>query len=621
MTVTNPIGQTPPQPQSGISPWLVRIPLLLVFGGIFTAMALVFALIVYQVGATGRIVPGVFAYGVHLGGLSPAEATTTLESAFTYPNETVFTFRYNDQYWQHTAADLGVALDAEATANVAYAVGHGGGISRNLMAQASAWLQGVSVEPVVRYDENTAHVILEQIAADIGQPPQYPQLTLNGLAVETTPAQAGIVLDVDAALRALQARIVSLDVGGEIPLTVNTVTPPVADVEAAAAYIRTAIAAPITLTATDAAGNPLGPWTIAPEQIAALLSIEYISGEDGIGRYDVQIDMSAFNATLETLAPGLIIPPQNGRFVFNDETRELDVLEPAVNGRTLNTAETVARMEAAVFSVDNRIVPLAFDTILPPYHNDVTAAELGITELVSSSRTLYTGSTAARKQNIENAASFYNGVIIAPNETFSFNELVGDISEENGFVEGAIIFGGRTVKGIGGGVCQVSTTVYRAAFFGGYPIVERYSHGYRVGYYELDGLGPGMDAAIFTPTADFKFLNDTEYHLLIETDYLPEQDALEFRLYSTNPGRMVSVSEPILRNVTQPPQPVYEANANLLPGQQLQVDWPKEGGDVIVTRTITDANGNLIERRDYGTFYQPWSAVIQVAPNDSRLNQ
>lgn len=610
-----------PKPSpAGPSPWVVRLPILMMMGGMLTAMALFLALIVYQVSVAGRIVPGVMVGGVTVSGLSAVEAADVLADALTYPDETVFTFRHEGQTWQLTARELGLSIDTTATAEAAFRVGHGNGLADNLTAQLGAWVQGVSVPPVVMYDEAVARVHLAAIADDIGQAPQYPQLALNGTTVETTPAQVGIVLDVEAALLALRERMTALDVGGEIPLTVRTVTPPQADVESAAAYIRAAVAAPLTLTANDQNGQPLGPWTISPEQIAALLSVTYTTDEDGVGRYAVDVDMDVFAATLETLSPGLIIPPRNGRFVFNDDTGELETLESAVHGRTLNAAETVARLEAAVFSVDERTVPLAFDEVLPPYHNGVTAGELGITELVSSSRTLYTGSTAARLQNIENAASFYNGVIIAPDETFSFNALVGDISEENGFVEGAIIFGGRTVKGIGGGVCQVSTTVYRAAFFGGYPIVERYSHGYRVGYYELDGLGPGFDAAIFTPTADFKFLNDTPYHLLIETDFLPEQDALEFRLYSTNPGRNVSVSEPVLRNVSQPLSATYEANANLSLGQTLQVDWPKEGGDVVVTRVITDEQGNTLERRDYGTFYQPWGAVIQVAPGDSRLN-
>jgi vancomycin resistance protein YoaR len=363
----------------------------------------------------------------------------------------------------------------------------------------------------------------------------------------------------------------------------------------------------------------LGEWHIQPEQIAPLLQITETVGEAGVRTFGVEVEMDGFQEALRQLAPGLIVPGRNGRFHFDDANKQLVVIEPAVDARELNVEATVASLERAVFSPDQRVVPLVFTTTPPRYHNNLTATELGITELVSESTSYYTGSSAARMQNIEVGTAFFDGVIVAPREVFSFNAILGELSYERGFADGATIFGGRAVKGIGGGICQVSTTIFRTAFFGGFPIVERYSHGYRVYYYELGNWGPGLDAAIFTPSADFKFQNDTDYHILLEAEMLPEQDALTFRFYSTNPGRQVEVSQPIVRNITQPTATIYEENPALSQGQQLQVDWSKEGGDVVVTRIIRDAFGNILEQRDFGTFYQPWSAVIQVAPGDSRL--
>lgn len=615
---TVPVQEMPPA-RPRINPWLVRLPILLVLGGMLFAMTLVVLVTAYQIGVSGRILPGTSAYGVALGSMTVEQAAAALDEAFTYDEDTVFTFRHGEQFWQHTAGELGVALDADATAQQAYNTGIGDTPAESVGNQMTAWFSGVNVQPVIRYDEAQAAAALAKIAAEIGQPPQNAALVIDGLEITTTPARSGIVLDKAAALAALRDSVTTLQPGGEIPLTVIESEPQVqaADVEATAAYIRTAISTPLLLVANDADNNMLGPWRVTPEQIAASLDVQF---DPETAAYTVDVDMSSFAPYLESLAPGLIIPPRDGRYTFNEATGELETLVRAVDGRELDVQATIARMEEAVFSVENRTVELAFTYEQPRYHNDVTAAELGITEMVSSSRTLYTGSTAARRHNIEHAAAMYNGVIIAPGEIFSFNQLIGDITEEAGFQEGAIIFGGRTVKGVGGGVCQVSTTVYRAAFFGGYPIVERYSHGYRVFYYELNS-GPGLDAAIFTPDADFKFENDTDYHLLIETEFLPDEDALEFRFYSTNPGRTVEVSEPIMRNEIPPTQTIYEANENLQPGQQLQVDWSQTGGDVIVTRVIRDLQGNTLERRDYGTYYQPWSAVIQVAPSDSRLSQ
>lgn len=611
----------PPHPSPGLNPWLVRVPLLLLTGGMLSVLSLVTALFVYQIGVSGRVAPGVSAYGVPLGGKTPTEAADLLAGALTYPDDTVFTLRYGDQFWQFTAAELGLSFDVEATVQAAYALGHDGTPAQNLIQQAQLWFNGGAVNPVLLYDEAATLAALDDIAAQIASPPQDAALLIEGTTVRTIPAQPGTVVDAAAALTTIRERLLALGPGGEIPLTVREVQPTVTNAEETAAFVRAAISQPITLVAQDANGAPLGPWVIQPQQIAPLVQVALEDRADGTRAYTASVDFSGFAPTIQQLAPGLIIPARDGRFHFNDATGQLEPILPAVDGRALNVAETIRRMEEAAFRTGDRTVPLAFDYTLARYHNGITAAELGITGQVASSRTFFTGSTAARRQNIERGAEIFDGVIVAPGETFSFNDILGDVSEENGFAEGAIIFGGRTVKGIGGGICQVSTTVFRAAFTGGFPIVERYSHGYRVGYYELGGVGPGLDAAIFTPTADFKFQNDTDYHLLMETEFMPEIDAVEFRFYSTNPGRQVTISEPVLRNITPPTPTIYEVNRNLQPGQQLQVDWSQEGGDVIITRTIKDLDGNTLERRDYGTFYQPWSAVIQVPPGDPRLTQ
>ena len=616
---TQPMIAAPPH-RPGMNPWLVRIPLLVILGGMLTVTTLIVVFVLFQLSVAGRIAPGVSAYGIELGGLTQAEAAAALQNAFAYADDTVFTFRYEDEFWQFTAAELGVSLDADATAQAALDASQDEAVLP-LAVQAQAWLSGINVQPVVRFEEGVARSQLEAAASEFSQAPQNAQLVINGLNIETVPAQTGLALDVDTALADLRERITALEPGGEITLSVVESQPEWVDVESTAAYIRTALSAPIMLVANDVDGNLLGPWSVTPQQIVALLDVTPTTDEAGNPSYTVNIDMNGFAPYLQSLAPGLIVPARDGRFVFNDELGQLEALAPARDGRTLDVQATIERMEEAVFSVDKRTVEVAFNYTRPRYHNNITAAELGITEMVSSSRTFYTGSTAARRHNIENGAAFYNGVIVGPGETFSFNDIIGDISEETGFVEGAIIFGGRTVKGVGGGVCQVSTTAYRAAFFGGYPIKVRFSHGYRVFYYELGNAGPGLDAAIYTPTADFQFVNDADHHLLIETEFIPDEDAVEFRFYSTNPGRTIEVGEPIVRNEIQPGPVIYEANPDLQPGQQLQVDWAQTGGDVVVTRTIRDEQGNVLERNDYATRYEPWSSVVQVAPGDPRLSQ
>jgi vancomycin resistance protein YoaR len=217
--------------------------------------------------------------------------------------------------------------------------------------------------------------------------------------------------------------------------------------------------------------------------------------------------------------------------------------------------------------------------------------------------------------NIALAASKFHGVVIPPGEVFSFNQHLGEVSKENGFDESLIIYGNRTTVGIGGGVCQVSTTAFRTAFFGGFELIERWAHGYRVSWYETNS-GPGLDATIYTPEVDLKFRNDTGHYLLIQTETDLQAGTLTFRFYGTNSGREVIVSEPELTNIVKHGPPVYEKDPTLPKGITKQIDWPKDGLDVTVTRTVK-AGDVIIHEDVIESHYRPWRAVYKVGTSET----
>jgi vancomycin resistance protein YoaR len=519
-----------------------------------------------------------------------------------------------------TAAELGVSFDVDATVNEAFNSGRNSDYLSNLVSQASIWLNGRGVTPIVRFDQNVTADKLEGIAAELNRPPHDATIMIDGTTVTTTPGEMGRALDILGTLNRLQEAILSLNTGAEIPLVVSEAPPTIWDAEAAAAKVRAALSGPITLVAEAPNGGTLGPWTASVDQIRAVLQLKLATGDDGRQSYDVDANVEAFRGFLDGLAPGLVGLPQDARFNFDDSSGQLLPVKASVNGRALDVDGTLARLKDSIFNTTDRIVPLVFTYTLPRFSDNTTAAELGITQMVAEATTFYTGSTKNRKDNIIEAASRFDGLIIAPGEEFSFNTFLGDISPETGFVQGKIIFGGKTIDGVGGGVCQVSTTAFRAALKAGFPITERNSHGYRVGFYEQMGSPPGLDAAIFQPTADFRFVNDTQYHLLIETSVFPANDSIQFRFYSTNPGRQVVLEGPVIKDVVPPKPTVFISNPEVAPGQQLYVDWAAEGADVTFTRKILDSAGELIRTDTIYTHYLPWAAVVQVAPGDPRIN-
>jgi vancomycin resistance protein YoaR len=310
--------------------------------------------------------------------------------------------------------------------------------------------------------------------------------------------------------------------------------------------------------------------------------------------------------------------PQNARFVFNDETHQLELLQPATIGRTLNVEKTAQEINSKISQGDHSI-NLVFDSYNPEIPDDVKGADLGITELVSAQKTYFYGSSSERIQNIQTAAARFHGVLVAPGATFSMGDVLGDVSLDNGYAEALIIFGNRTIKGVGGGVCQVSTTLFRTAFFGGYPIVERHPHAYRVYYYEQTATGAaddnlaGMDATVFTPVVDFKFTNDTSNWLLMETYVNVTARTLTWKFYSTSEGRTVEWDTSGLQNIVDPPDPLFQENPELAKNEVRQTDWAVAGADVTVSRVVY-RNGQVYLQDQYTTHYIPWQAVFEYGP-------
>ena len=339
---------------------------------------------------------------------------------------------------------------------------------------------------------------------------------------------------------------------------------------------------------------------------------------DGGTTIQPQFRQELLLAYLKDLAGRVDIQPQNPRFIFNDDTRQLDLLAHAVIGREMDVDETLAAVQSTLASGASS-APLAFNTLLPKVSDDVSANDLGITELIHQEHSYFFGSREPRIQNIEKAASEFHGLLVPPGATFSMAAAMGNITLDNGYKEDLIIYNGRTIEGVGGGVCQVSTTLFRAAFFAGFPIVERHPHAYRVSYYEKtannsrDPNLAGLDATVFIPLVDLKFINDTPYWLLMETYVNRAANRLTWKFYSTSDGRQVEwqTSGPI--NIVEPKKPLYKLNEDLEPGEIKQVDWEADGADVRVDRYVY-RDGMLINSDTFFTNYAPWRAVYEYGP-------
>lgn len=254
------------------------------------------------------------------------------------------------------------------------------------------------------------------------------------------------------------------------------------------------------------------------------------------------------------------------------------------------------------------------EEIIKPEITLSSSNDFGIVEKIGEGKSDYSGSIPERIHNLILASSRFNGVLVPKDEVFSFNNTIGDISSSTGYKPAYVIKNGRTVLGDGGGVCQVSTTLFRAALNAGLPIVERTAHAYRVHYYENDGK-PGFDATVFGPTVDLKFKNDSPTYILIQTEVLQDQNLLIFHLYGKKDDRKIYVSEAKVWDELPPPQPLYQEDPTLKRGMTRQVDWSAWGAKASFHYKV-EKDGKITEDRDFYSVFRPWQAVYLVGTAD-----
>lgn len=590
--------------------WLQKILLALTLGVLLAGILLAGLSLGYRLAYLGRILPGVSVAGVDLSGLSREQAAARLAEALPYAVQGRIVLTDGNLAWTVRPLDVGLVIDTVSSAEAAYQVGRRGGLVGGLREALFLRRQPVDLPPVVIFNQAQAYAFLQNLAAQINVPPREASLRLNGALVEAENGRAGQALDIEASLAALGGQLLSLQ-DGLVTLQLTPLFPQVMDAETAAETARTLLAAPFVINLPAEAGDDVGPWQIPPETLA-----QWVLFPAREGAYHVVLNPALLQAYLNDIAAHIARDAENARFIFNDDTRELEVVRPAVSGRQMDLDASLAQIQQALDAGEHQ-AELAVSIQPPDVDEQATAASLGITELVSVQSSYFRGSSGDRIQNIQTAAAQFHGLLIPPGGTLSMADVLQDISLDNGYAEALIIYNGRTIKGVGGGVCQVSTTLFRTAFFGGYPVLERHAHAYRVYYYEQTQYGyderlAGLDATVYIPVVDFKFKNDTPYWLLMETYVNVGARRLTWKFYSTSDGRSVTWDTTGLQNIVPAPEPVFVENPDLPPGKMRQVDWAADGADVTVTRQVRRGEALLFEDV-FQTHYQPWAAVCEYA--------
>lgn len=595
------LAPLPPAWLGRVSEWLLVLCTLVVLALLSGTVGLLLA----ERELARRIYPNISVRGVPVGGMTLAEARRAIErhyGAFLYnPVE----LRFGEHSWRPSAEELGLQLDIDAALAEAFAYARGETRLKNLRHALAIWEQGVDLPLRLKVDQNAMQRYLLDVAAVVEQPPEDAAVALAGATLLVTPERWGTQVLVDETLQDITAAVQRM-ARAPVALRTRALEPRLRDAHVApvADELRLMLNGPIEL---EGASGPCAAgcrWSISPERLAGWISVRRVSGADGRPTYSISVDQAGLRAALLPVAAAVRQEGTLPSVAWNGG--DLQIVRPGMPGLGLDADETLAALNAALAGGPRRI-SLPLEPIPPPV-TERNLASLGISEQVGLGVSSFARSEQYRITNIRAGARRMNGVLIPPGATFSFNTQLGEVNAANGFVEGLAIVDNRTQKEWGGGLCQVSTTVFRAAFFAGLPISERHEHAFRIGWYEELGEPPGLDAAIFTPYNDLRFVNDSGGWLLMESYVDLERQRLTVALYGPPTGRSVSYEHRVLERTPAPTTPVYVNDPSQPRGYLRKSDTARGGIKVVVTRTVT-RGGQVLSRDSFPTVFKPWPNI------------
>ena len=546
-----------------------------------------------------RLYPGVAILGLDLGGLTRAEAMARMAARLDPFLQRPLTLRLDAHNWRPSAVDLGIRVDLSATLDQACRHGRGDGWLRRYMTLLHhGAVAGVPV--VVTLDDAVLRGFLDRLDAEIARPPRDAHLVVNAAGAEIVPEQMGRRLDHVAVRKAVLTAITKLT-SAEITVATRPVAPRVigAQLDTVRDVVAAMVGAPVVVTLGDQ------HWTVTTEELTESLVVPV----DLPGARPM-LDRDILAARLAPIAEVINHPTRDATLAWDGG---LYAVSEGYAGAEVDLEALITRVAAAAES-EERVVelPLRFT---PPTIAAANLDTLGITQLVATGSSSFVGSSEARARNVRVAAEHVSQTLISPGGTVSFNAALGPIAPEQGYVEGKIIAGDWYASDLGGGVCQVSTTVFRAALFAGLPFVEWHPHTFRLGFYELDGWPPGMDAAIYQPNTpdeselDLVFTNPTDGWLLLQVRV--EGETVTAELYGPPTRREVEVLAPQLGKPIPPPAPSERLSEDLPRGDREQVQIAQPGVEVVMTRRIIQ-EGLLLAEDNFVSRYQPQADITLV---------
>ena len=541
-------------------------------------------------GSPSRLAGGVRVAGIEVGGKTPKQAERILKAKSEALAAVPVTFRAGTHVWQLEPRRLGIQVDWAAAVDAVRRQGQGFGPLRGFRRLDLRFF-GADVAPPTQVYDAALRYWLDRIERTVNSPHRDASIVLHGLTPSIVPSRTGQVLDRRAATATLVRALASLSrepVG--LPVRVDSPKVRAGDLTVAAAQVRTALSAPVHLTLGGTR------WNLRPARIATLLELP------ADGKRDLHIGGSGASTWFTALSKRVDRKPEDATWAISSSGRVRVVPDKA--GYLLDVPRSATAVLGAALVTDPtlRSAKLVVEKADADRSTD-DARAMRIRGLVASYQTFY-GGEANRIHNVQLVSHLVDGHVIAPGAVFSFNEATGARTADKGFKEAPVIINGELKTGLGGGVCQVSTTVFNAAYEAGLPILARTNHALYISHYPQ-----GRDATVNYPDVDLKFVNDTGHWLLLRTWVGPS--SLTVALYGTPVHRRV-VSEAAALVVSGATPVKKVRDPSLFVGQQELEESGSPPRKTSVHRLVYNASGKLLHDTVFYSSYVGEPRVIRV---------
>jgi vancomycin resistance protein YoaR len=546
-------------------------------------------------GSSDQIPAGVKIAGVNVGGLTTGEAIRRLEARSRAVANVPVVFEAQGHRWREKPMNLGIQVNWRAAVKRAQREGEGFAPWRGLR-RVSIRLLGTNVTPTTRVWKRALDIDLRRMNAAVGTPHRDAAIVLHGLKPQVVPGRTGRALDEATAGAAIVSALTSLDRDHvvELPVLVDTPKVTTADLGPAVDQVRTALSRRIRMTLGRSS------WWLTPGQLATILSLP-----QG-GSSELAVGGKGAEGYFRRLSRGIGRPPRNASFAVSSSGNVSIV--PSRPGRVIDVAKTERSILAAAVSPTHRTAHVVV-TSQAASRTTAEARAMGITTKIGRYETIY-GGDPNRIHNVQLVARLIDGKLIAPGATFSFNQATGARTADKGFLEAPVIINGELTTGLGGGVCQVSTTVFNAAYEAGLKITARTNHALYISHYPQ-----GRDATVNYPDVDLRFVNDTPRWLLLRT-FVGSSSLVVDLFGAPIHRRVVTETRPLVETGRPPVKRIPDPS--LFRGVKAIDDYGEPPRSTSVRRLVYTAGGEVLYDNTWYSSYRGEPEIIRFGTREKK---